>query len=914
MKPKLLVMASERAARAASFDAALADDSEIVSLDAWLARLADGLDARITEASSLEEIALAAEVIRAAGGNPGTELARDVVSRLRKLDEADVDTTRSSRDKALAAAPYFDLAGALARALSQRGRRNRASAARAVADRLQGEPLFAQTLDLPDRVVVRDVVRITPALLRLFRELARVMDRRGKRFEVELALVERPLGGAARDALERIGDLYAEALDGPPVFRAFPIDDLAECMHWSEPDPESALTRSMALVAAALDVGVAPDACGVSWPRVPSDAGLRALAHAARGADVPVLADRRATSARSIDELLRWCELLSGELRFDELLALLRSPLLELLLDGPGDQAAALARLISAPLPRGPAYAVLRAVALAEADQEGAAVYRTLAALSTRLTDACTVQQSCDAIGHALVVLGLARGASRGGTTAFRADHWPGATERALLASIASEERALSSFEALRAAWLGAARATSTAGSARGVGDLARDLRHWLDGQAPRMAGNPAGVRTGSLGALACERTAHVVVPDASFEAWSSHREETAPQLLAAERLAALGQEAEWLLLRIVAQQIHVVTSSGDARGEPQRLHPMFGAAEPAASAVRLALSHAEVRARRQARTPATEERIRRQRAREAWRGTEPDVADRTTGLLAGGLPWLASAAKPLSPNAAEQFVACPFRGFVVQELRARSETDADSVADPTEEGRILHELLEKAFLAAKEELSRPEPDAARVRELGARAALEASRHLLVGIRKVQVQRLLAWVTRALDEAARDRTWRFDAAEVAFGPGQKWPPVEVAGTWYAGRIDRIDRGRAGTSETLRVVDYKRSTVGSTKLRLQLPIYAIAAERNDSRHAIAKEGAYLVPRRAGGSSGVKLVPLDPSATELVRAGIVPTLLRLREGDVAPRPNTPRECSSCDARGVCRRPPFRVQEGP
>lgn len=933
----LLIVASERAARAASFDPEC-DGLTILALDAWLSSLADALDPRVTEASWLEELTLAAQVLHERGGNPSAALAQEVTSRLRQLEESALDPSLMAlrlgidpdargdarqkrildKDRVLAAIPHIEPACVLARRLAQRNKRSRASSARLVAERMRSEPLFVRTLTLPLRVIVRDVVRLTPAVLGLFAELSQSMERQGKRFEIELALVERPLGGAERDALERIGDLYAEALDGPPTFRAVPEEELASCTHYAEAEPDAALVRSMALASAALDAGRAPDSCGLAWRSTLSDGALRALAHAARGARVPVLAERRAVSARGVDELLRWCELLSAELRFDELLALLRSPLLELDLPDAEEQLRqAIRRLISAPLPRGAAASVLVAVADAEVNQPGVAVFRVLADLAVLLTDAKCCADSAHAIGAALSVLGLARGASRGGTAVFRAERWQNPADRALLASIAFEERALASFDAVRSSWLAAVFAMGCAEMERGVGDLARDLRAFIEAEAPRMAGSAASLRTGTFGALAAEGVGHVIVPDASFEAWSPRLQETLPALVHAERLRNLAQEAEWLHLRMAARRVDVITSSSDARGEPQRLHPMFAAAlnddAAATGSARLVLTRAEREAREVSEDAAVLERIARQRAREGWRGDSNQESNENTGLLPGGLPWLATAESPLSPHAAEQFVACPYRGFAVQELRARSENDADSVADPMEEGRILHTLLERAFLAAREELSRPEPNATRVRELGETAALAAGAPLLVGIRKVQVGRLLTWVTRALDEAARDRTWRFDTAEIPFGPGHAWPAVEVDGTFYAGRIDRVDRARGAEGKSLRVVDYKRSAVGGTKLRLQLPIYAIAAERNDALSGTAKEGVYLVPRRASGSAGIRRVELEPSATEVVRESIVPTLSRLRGGDVAPRPNTPAECKSCAVRGVCRRPPFRIQEG-
>lgn len=232
----------------------------------------------------------------------------------------------------------------------------------------------------------------------------------------------------------------------------------------------------------------------------------------------------------------------------------------------------------------------------------------------------------------------------------------------------------------------------------------------------------------------------------------------------------------------------------------------------------------------------------------------------------------------------------------------------------------MLHALLEAAFVAAQPELDRPDPDPSRVRALGMRAAEPLAAPWSVGIRRVQVRRLLVWVSRTLDEAARDREWRFESAELAFGASAAaasspapWPALCVQDTWFAGRLDRLDRSRSGNA--LRVVDYKRSTVSNLRTRLQLPIYAAAAEANDPRAGRAELGVYVVPRRAGGATGVTEVSFaEASATALIEENIVPVLHQLRTGDVAPRPAAPGECQRCDARGVCRRPPFRVHEGP
>lgn len=914
----LLVVASERAARAAAFDADN-DAFEIVPLEAWIASLADALDPRVSEATWMEELALAAEVLAERGGNPSAPLAGEVTTRLHQLEQAGLDPAqvqqRLGKDRALAATPHIEAACRLAQRLGQSQRRSRTASVRTVLACLRSEPLFAQPLPLPEHVVVRDVLRVTPSLLALFAELSRVMERHGKRFEVELRLVERALGAPDRDALGHLGDLYAEALDGPPNFIMVSEQSLASCTYYPETDSDAAWIRAMAQLTGALDAGVAPDACGLAWRTTPPDSALRALAQVVRGSRVPVLAERRAIGSRGVDELLRWCELLAGDLRFDELLALLRSPILELdVADADAEVRAAVKRLIAAPLPRGPAASVLASAALAERGQAGASVFQLLADLATQATETTRAFESTRMIRQMLAALGLARGASRGGAAVFRAETWSDPAERALLASIAFEERAFATFETVREGWSGALQAMGITELSRGVADVARDLRVMVESQAPRMAGSAASVRSGSFGALGAERVERVVVLDASFEAWSPRSQEVAAALVQAERLRTLGLEAEWLQLRMSARQIDLITSSSDARGEPQRLHPMFGEPVRHVGDARLLLAQSEYAARRADADAALATRVDRQRAREGWRGDTETPADVVVGALPNGLPWLATEAKPLSPHAAEQFVVCPYRGFAGQELRARSESDADSVADPLEEGRILHTLLEKAFLAVREELACPHPDAARVRERGEAAAQEAGEPLLVGIRKVQVQRLLTWVTRALDEAVRDRSWRFDAAEIAFGPGHAWPPVEVDGTFFAGRIDRIDRSRGGEGKTLRVVDYKRSTVGSSKKLLQLPLYAIAAERNDPLGAQAEEGVYLVPRRASGAAGLRRVKLAPSATEVVRESLVPTLQRLRGGDIAPRPDSPSDCKSCFARGICRRPPFRVQEGP
>ncbi|RYZ61807.1 MAG: hypothetical protein EOP08_13035, partial [Proteobacteria bacterium] len=115
-----------------------------MALEEWVGSLADALDPRISEATWLEELTVAAHVLADRGGNPSAALAQEVTARLRRLEEAALDplvlASRLGKDRALAAVTNVESACALARALGERNRRSRASAARVVAERLRTEP------------------------------------------------------------------------------------------------------------------------------------------------------------------------------------------------------------------------------------------------------------------------------------------------------------------------------------------------------------------------------------------------------------------------------------------------------------------------------------------------------------------------------------------------------------------------------------------------------------------------------------------------------------------------------------------------------------------------------------------------------------------------------------------------------
>jgi RecB family exonuclease len=163
---------------------------------------------------------------------------------------------------------------------------------------------------------------------------------------------------------------------------------------------------------------------------------------------------------------------------------------------------------------------------------------------------------------------------------------------------------------------------------------------------------------------------------------------------------------------------------------------------------------------------------------------------------------------------------------------------------------------------------------------------------------------------------------RFHAAEQSFGaalPGmpEPWAPLAIGGddhggavVYVDGQIDRIDASPDG--RRARVVDYKTGRLPAPddhgRSAFQLPLYAAVVARALGCEEV--EALYVAVRLRGvvdewPRGHEERLALGARRDEIAQAARR-VILRMWEGDVAPRPAKATLCTRCEARDVCRRP--------
>ncbi len=213
------------------------------------------------------------------------------------------------------------------------------------------------------------------------------------------------------------------------------------------------------------------------------------------------------------------------------------------------------------------------------------------------------------------------------------------------------------------------------------------------------------------------------------------------------------------------------------------------------------------------------------------------------------------------SASRLETYGTCPFFFYASQALGLEPQDPPQPGFDAAQLGSMLHAILEKTY-----EMLEPgvELDAILQQlEIVARHEFEAAPQNygfrptpLWQIEQDQLLEMLAKTVQALESTKGN--WQAIQHEAAFGMGGL-PPLEIPlsdGLLYVrGYIDRLDRDPKGR---LRVIDYKTggSHLSSADLiegrRLQLPLYALAAERVLGLGTVS-EGFYWNLRRAEAGS-------------------------------------------------------------
>jgi RecB family exonuclease len=269
-----------------------------------------------------------------------------------------------------------------------------------------------------------------------------------------------------------------------------------------------------------------------------------------------------------------------------------------------------------------------------------------------------------------------------------------------------------------------------------------------------------------------------------------------------------------------------------------------------------------------------------------------------------------------LSPSQIETYVACPYKWFVQQKIRA---TALDETVDRAAAGLLAHDALARFYREWRTRAPRVTPDTLDAAVAVAAEAMAAAARAFRQPETLEEVALLESVgPSVIALVGRDADFLPDYApehvEWEFGGSSGVPAVDIGGVCLKGRSDRIDVGPEG----LVVVDYKRTNASSLKHierdgLVQLQLYAIAASRvlgipvAGGLYRSLKDGSdrgFVLSGVSGSFKSADVVERDrldallESAIEQARrvAG------EMREGRIEATPSADA-CRYCAASGFC-----------
>lgn len=210
------------------------------------------------------------------------------------------------------------------------------------------------------------------------------------------------------------------------------------------------------------------------------------------------------------------------------------------------------------------------------------------------------------------------------------------------------------------------------------------------------------------------------------------------------------------------------------------------------------------------------------------------------------------------SPSALESYLKCPFAWFVQRVIGAE---DMEAVVDGRLTGELLHRVLRDTVrrLKAAEALPLRQEHLQMAEDIAA-ALVEASVDSEECPGSSADRRLMAWRLKRMAaevfamEVAASSPLEPVETELTVGGDAG---VDVGGIVISGRIDRVDRSRAGGAF---IIDYKSGSVppkgkiGSEEA-LQIPLYMLALARDWPETKVIG-GAYLSPKEAKRSGVVE----------------------------------------------------------
>ena len=307
-----------------------------------------------------------------------------------------------------------------------------------------------------------------------------------------------------------------------------------------------------------------------------------------------------------------------------------------------------------------------------------------------------------------------------------------------------------------------------------------------------------------------------------------------------------------------------------------------------------------------------------------------------------GAAPLPATANRPMSPTALQDWASCPFRYFLARVLRVREVPKPETIQtiSALDEGTLVHEILEEFLRRARSgdgpRTLRPEDpwgedDWALMGEIVEHHCRDAERRGITGrplswqLARRRIRRSAERFLRTDNEVRADLNMvpSGDGVEVAFGDDT---PVGVdigngRHVAFRGRIDRIDRSPDGSSAV--VYDYKTGRARDIAddpvdagRALQLPVYAAAARAHTGIEEISTY--YWYTTQAGKDAALAGFELDEelearfaavvgSIVEGIERGCFVAVPGPREWDFRGRRETHANCLFCPYDRIC--PPDR-----
>ena len=265
-----------------------------------------------------------------------------------------------------------------------------------------------------------------------------------------------------------------------------------------------------------------------------------------------------------------------------------------------------------------------------------------------------------------------------------------------------------------------------------------------------------------------------------------------------------------------------------------------------------------------------------------------------------------------LSASSCETLRSCPYRFFALVLLGLRDAGELDEEVEKRDYGNWLHAVLDR-FHRERPSGRPASEDEARLHEV-ARVVQEehglgdASFLPYAATFGRLVPRYVRWLHEREGKGGR---WCDGEREFIARP-EEWGGVEMHGI-----IDRIDRVLSAEGECIELIDYKTGSAQGLREKLrqpqedtQLAFYAALVTRQ-SQPPQRLSASYLPLDESDGIKALEHRDVEASAGRLVE-GLGRDLARLRVGHALQPLGEGAACTFCEARGLCRRDHWSIEE--